>query len=172
VRTLLTSLHGGTYLPVWQPVKSNLWKRLVELFKRIFHIPPKPVPQISSVREFSPLALVPAYKNENVRHLTVQERLSYRVECAAGKFLRQGRPYNTTLQKQPIEPQSDAFVISLEGQFLGGAIVPGKFHHSSFLAGGDVLFAGEWETDAAGKIQKISNRSGHYRPQLVHLLKA
>ncbi len=105
-----------------------------------------------------------------MRYLQPQERSAYRVEWQAGKLLRQGKPYQTSLQKRADEPQTDAFVISLEGQFFAGAIQPGKFHHSSFLAGSDLLFAGEWETNQEGQIIKLTNRSGHYKPQSSHLL--
>jgi hypothetical protein len=40
---------------------------------------------------------------------------------------------------------------------------PGLFNHSSFLAGGSVICAGEIII-IDGKIKYISNRSGHYRP--------
>ena len=40
---------------------------------------------------------------------------------------------------------------------------PGKFNHSSIMAGGDVLCAGEIIVKN-GKITHINNRSGHYRP--------
>jgi hypothetical protein len=38
-----------------------------------------------------------------------------------------------------------------------------KFHHSSFFSGGEVTFAGEWEV-SEGKVLKICNKSGHYKP--------
>lgn len=38
------------------------------------------------------------------------------------------------------------------------------FHHSSFLKGKDVCFAGGIETDENGFITSISNESGHYQP--------
>jgi hypothetical protein len=45
------------------------------------------------------------------------------------------------------------------------------FHHSSFLAGGDVISAGEWIVEK-GKLRKISANSGHYRPTLDSLHRA
>ncbi|HLK66372.1 MAG TPA: hypothetical protein VKU19_23220 [Bryobacteraceae bacterium] len=41
----------------------------------------------------------------------------------------------------------------------------GRFHHSSFMAGGKVICAGEWIVEA-GRLRKISANSGHYRPPL------
>lgn len=47
----------------------------------------------------------------------------------------------------------------------------GKFHHSSFLSGKPVLFAGELRV-AQGVINYINSMSGHYRPSTQDLLKA
>jgi Domain of unknown function (DUF4157) len=44
------------------------------------------------------------------------------------------------------------------------------WHHSSFLAGGDVIGAGEISTNAEGQIQRLTNGSGHYRPNTAALL--
>ena len=44
----------------------------------------------------------------------------------------------------------------------------GKFHHSSFKAGGGVIGAGEWIV-ANGKLLKVSANSGHYRPTIEQL---
>lgn len=41
----------------------------------------------------------------------------------------------------------------------------GRFHHSSFTAGGKVVCAGEWIVKN-GHLRKISANSGHYRPPL------
>jgi hypothetical protein len=45
------------------------------------------------------------------------------------------------------------------------------FKHSSFMAGGNVICAGEWIV-SKGKLQKISANSGHYRPTIDHLHRA
>lgn len=39
----------------------------------------------------------------------------------------------------------------------------GQFHHSSFLAGGDVAAAGELEV-VNGVVRFVNNQSGHYHP--------
>jgi hypothetical protein len=41
---------------------------------------------------------------------------------------------------------------------------PGKFHHSSFLSGGNVKCAGMIRIDL-GKVTELSNHSGHYKPR-------
>jgi hypothetical protein len=47
----------------------------------------------------------------------------------------------------------------------------GRFHHSSFLAGGAVMAAGEW-TIENGKLRHINACSGHYKPEDWRFLKA
>jgi hypothetical protein len=44
----------------------------------------------------------------------------------------------------------------------------GRFHHSSLVAGEDVVGAGEWIV-VNGKLTKISANSGHYQPTLTFL---
>jgi len=47
----------------------------------------------------------------------------------------------------------------------------GRFHHSSFLAGGAVMAAGEWTVEN-GKLMHINACSGHYKPEDWRFLKA
>jgi len=47
----------------------------------------------------------------------------------------------------------------------------GKFHHSSFLAGGPVAAAGEISV-VRGKLTEITDRSGHYKPAPKFLAQA
>lgn len=44
-----------------------------------------------------------------------------------------------------------------------------KFHHSSFLAGQKVSFAGELQV-VRGKLSVVTNKSGHYKPTEAHAL--
>ena len=46
--------------------------------------------------------------------------------------------------------------------------VPGKFQHSSFLAGSPIAAAGEIEVHD-GVVKFISGKSGHYRPSAQQL---
>ncbi|MFC9661310.1 hypothetical protein ACFVJ5_13835 [Nocardia sp. NPDC127606] len=48
---------------------------------------------------------------------------------------------------------------------------PGLFHHSSFLAGGNVAAAGELAA-IGGELQMLTDRSGHYRPSRGHTMQA
>jgi hypothetical protein len=75
------------------------------------------------------------------------------------------------------EKMSDAisgdFVIGLDLQIYiayTSSVRPGFFRHSSFFAGGPVLFAGHIEIQPNGMISHVSRNSGHYRPSRAHLL--
>lgn len=58
------------------------------------------------------------------------------------------------------------FVMSPEGKiYLCKQSEYGKFHHSSFLSGGNVSAAGEL-TIENGVIKKVTNKSGHYMPNM------
>lgn len=56
-------------------------------------------------------------------------------------------------------------------QFYTNISKVGRFHHSSFTAGGAVEAAGEWEVEQ-GKVKWISGQSGHYKPDIDALVKA
>ena len=55
------------------------------------------------------------------------------------------------------------FVMDPNGRFFAAQHKVGLFHHSSFLAGGNVAGAGEIKVDH-GKVRGITNKSGHYTP--------
>lgn len=55
------------------------------------------------------------------------------------------------------------FVVSPDGEMYAGDHVEGEFHHSSFLAGGPVMAAGELAV-ADGELRAITAKSGHYTP--------
>lgn len=55
------------------------------------------------------------------------------------------------------------FVMSPTRNIYSASHKVGKFHHSSFLAGGPVLAAGEWAVNN-GKVVAITAKSGHYKP--------
>lgn len=105
-----------------------------------------------------------------VRYLKPNERFKWAIRIKDGRLFKDCCFYNTTANKLFPQPPADALVIGPDKRFYGGAIQKNKFHHSSFLAGGAVLFAGEIETNPLGKLIKITNRSGHYKPQKEHLL--
>lgn len=62
-------------------------------------------------------------------------------------------------------PLKAIFVIDKEGRMmLNPGNVDGRFHHSSFVAGDNVVAAGEIFLTAEGRVSAITNGSGHYLP--------
>lgn len=61
---------------------------------------------------------------------------------------------------------AEIFVVGMGNDIHMASHKIGKFHHSSLLGGGDVSMGGEMQvTD--GKIDWVSNKSGHYAPTVV-----
>ncbi|KAK4385498.1 IQ domain-containing protein IQM3 [Sesamum angolense] len=60
------------------------------------------------------------------------------------------------------------FVMSTSGKLYAGEKKKGRFHHSSFLAGGATLAAGRLAAEC-GSLKSISAYSGHYRPTDANL---
>jgi hypothetical protein len=65
-------------------------------------------------------------------------------------------------------PGKAIYVMSAAGNLHVSSHIVGHRHHSSLLAGGNVACGGELEV-ANGYLRWLSNKSGHYRPQLPHL---
>jgi hypothetical protein len=63
----------------------------------------------------------------------------------------------------------EIFVVSPTGEIHLAPHKIGKYHHSSLLAGGDVSMGGEMKV-TKGKIDWMSNKSGHYNPSTEHFL--
>ncbi len=63
------------------------------------------------------------------------------------------------------------WVCSPGGIFYSASHEVSRFHHSSFLAGGRVLAAGEWVVHD-GTIQLITHKTGHYLASPQNLLRA
>jgi RHS repeat-associated protein len=59
------------------------------------------------------------------------------------------------------------FVMDPQGRVFAGAPRIFEFHHSSFLASGDVASAGEIEV-ASGLLLRNNSESGHYKPTEAH----
>ncbi|MBS1829224.1 MAG: hypothetical protein JST93_28235 [Acidobacteria bacterium] len=65
------------------------------------------------------------------------------------------------------------FVVDMDGRLYCGDHEEGKFHHSTFLAGGAVQAAGELAAEN-GEIKVVTAKSGHYTPgeaQMLQFLK-
>ena len=101
---------------------------------------------------------------KQITYLTKDEREGYRVQvqanaltwaCGEGPLHSIGLP----------DDDSFIFVISPEKELFAGETVFEKFHHSSFLEGRPVLGAGQIQVNN-GTLLKVTNDSGHYRPDL------
>lgn len=89
-----------------------------------------------------------------------------------GALVQNGKPLDTSKESSYFSGLGHAiFVMSPDGQFYVGSHRVNAFHHSSFLAGEDVASAGEIQAKN-GRIVQITNKSGHYKPQVIHLVQA
>ena len=66
-------------------------------------------------------------------------------------------------------PGKAIFVMSQSGNIHFSSHIVGNRHHSSLLAGANVACGGEFQV-VNGHLSWLSNKSGHYRPQVAHLL--
>jgi hypothetical protein len=79
-----------------------------------------------------------------------------------------GKPPNQNDMNSVGEPKSAAYVWTKDGTLLAGEHKPNHLHHSSFVGGGDIRCAGMINVKY-GKVEFISNNSGHYRPSAENL---
>lgn len=77
-----------------------------------------------------------------------------------------GQPFNSTAGGSHWSPGQSRSIFVMDGKgnlFVSNNQVVGQIHHSSLLAGQPVAGAGEIGV-VDGRIQVLSDRSGHYRP--------
>jgi hypothetical protein len=100
-------------------------------------------------------------RSSEVKYLDEEERRAYEVH-----FEKEGEGYQLISSHSgvPLCGKTWMCVMAPDGTLYAGAKQPGRFHHSSFLAGSDVLSAFEVRTDSKGMVTKFENFSGHYRP--------
>jgi len=101
-------------------------------------------------------------KQECIRYLGPQEREEYEYVIIEGKIVQKltGKFLHTM---HGSEGTKWIFVMSTFNKLYAGLKKKGRFHHSSFLAGGATLAAGRVVVDN-GVLKTISAYSGHYRP--------
>ncbi len=119
---------------------------------------------------------------KGVAYLDKSARKSRRVYFNGGTaFLKDGEAGSGALAGAVMVPLSTAemstvfsgkgfgiWVISEKGKLYVGNHVKGMVHHSSFLAGANVMCGGEmWARN--GKIVFLTAKSGHYNPGVEHL---
>lgn len=87
----------------------------------------------------------------------------FKLEIINGTFMKNGKPYTSASAHSIFVVDSNLNLY--EGIHILKARPPakGRFYHSSFLAGAPVLMAGEIHIKD-GKLLRISNKSGHYKP--------
>jgi hypothetical protein len=94
--------------------------------------------------------------NRHIDYLSAADREEARV------FVHDGRLVGS--QSLPLTEGKYIFVVDQEGRLIAQQPVVGRIHHSSLSAGEPVLTAGEFEIDGQGKLTRITNQSGHFRP--------
>ncbi|KAJ6407598.1 hypothetical protein OIU84_010979 [Salix udensis] len=94
-----------------------------------------------------------------IKYLGPQERAYYEYIISEGKIIHK----QTGDLLHTIQGAKWIFVMSTSKRLYAGEKRKGKFHHSSFLAGGATMAAGRLLAEH-GILKSISPYSGHYRP--------
>lgn len=144
--------------------------------KRLEHVPVPPTAKFQTTT-----SLLAEYKDEqygahfgtNVKYLNREERKACELTVHNGKIYdAQGQLFDTSAGKTAAFGGSEGkaiFVMDHDGKMYASLYTePGKFHHSSFLAGRPVAAAGEIEV-RNGEVVYLSRKSGHYRPSEAQL---
>lgn len=98
-------------------------------------------------------------RDQCIKYLGPQEREHYEYIIVEGKIIHR----QTELLLDTKNGEKWIFVTSTSNRLYAGEKKKGKFHHSSFLAGGATLAAGRLDVEN-GTLKTISPYSGHYRP--------
>jgi hypothetical protein len=104
---------------------------------------------------------------------TIREQNMTLVKVQGGRlFTHGGRPLDTTRMVTMFSgPGNAIFIMRPDGQFHIGSHSVGFRHHSSLINGEATACAGEISVKN-GTITRLSNKSGHYVPDPIHLLQA
>lgn len=106
------------------------------------------------------------WSNSAVAYLTGQGRRRFLLTVKKGLWYQNGKIFDTA-DAQSAHKGGEGKVILVmtsKGEVFASKFQErGRFHHSSFLSGADVAFAGEAKF-TNGRMTFISNLSGHYRP--------
>ncbi|KAJ6699305.1 IQ DOMAIN-CONTAINING PROTEIN IQM3 [Salix purpurea] len=98
-------------------------------------------------------------REQCIKYLGPQERAHYEYIISEGKIIHK----QTGDLLHTIQGAKWIFVMSTSKRLYAGEKRKGKFHHSSFLAGGATMAAGRLLAEH-GILKSISPYSGHYRP--------
>lgn len=117
-------------------------------------------------------------RQTNIKYLSEQERMYYEVEVDNEGLLRNKISQSLFNQTNEYGESGDhsvwnatvyAYVISLDKKLYLNKHVPQSFHHSSFMAGANVLDAGMISV-LNGQILSLTTKSGHYKPTIKQKL--
>jgi len=141
--------------------------------------PPAGLEGNKKVLKYNTKELLPAYKGEDegkhkqwggrsTRYFDEKQRQRYEIFLKNGLLVdRNGKPINTigtSTAAKSAEEGMATYVMDENGRIYYTRFpILTQFHHSSFLAGGPVAAAGEIKI-IKGKLVKINNASGHYKP--------
>ena len=117
-------------------------------------------------------------QSRTVHYDNAQEQTKSAVTVKGGLLHRAGGELVDTAASSTYFSRTgvEIFVVSLTGEIHMGSHKIGKYHHSSLLGGASVAMGGEMKVNN-GRIEWISNKSGHYLPnadqviQFLHWLK-
>lgn len=98
-----------------------------------------------------------------IKYLGPQEREHYEYIFVKGKIIHKLCGNLLETRKETSEMTKWIFVMSTCKKLYAGEKKKGRFHHSSFLAGGATVAAGRLVVEH-GTLKSISAYSGHYRP--------
>ncbi|XVE96471.1 hypothetical protein REPUB_Repub02eG0224800 [Reevesia pubescens] len=101
-------------------------------------------------------------RQQCIKYLGPQEREHYEYIVVEGKIIHK-QTGNVLDTIKGLKEGKCIFVMSTSKKLYAGEKEKGKFHHSSFLAGGATLAAGRLVAEQ-GILKSISAYSGHYRP--------
>lgn len=133
----------------------------------------QPPPPLTAAR-YRTGKLWPKYRGEEVAgavfetavvYLDETQREAYRVHGRDGKLVdATGRALDGGPPDAEGKPRRAIYSMDTAGNLYATFDhAKGRFHHSSFLAGGPVACAGEMVIED-GRIIELTNMSGHYRP--------
>ncbi|ECY7603715.1 TPA: hypothetical protein ACWV7F_004477 [Salmonella enterica subsp. enterica serovar Muenchen] len=101
----------------------------------------------------------------NVKYMNHEEREHYSIYISRGKFYnRNGMEFSTlNMESDRAGKGWGIYVRDAKNKIYINKHQRNVFHHSSFLAGGPILSAGELSINN-GILVGITNKSGHYKP--------
>jgi hypothetical protein len=110
-------------------------------------------------------------KGFNTKYLKDAGREPFRLKFDGGTIKRRDEAFSTTSMRSNWSEADDGtamYVMDNTGSIFAGSQKVGRFHHSSFMAGGPVAAAGEMSLNN-GTLKYINTFSGHYLPTPDHL---